>query len=77
MRSAIASDPDWRDVPRDRDKDARPWFPKGAKRRVPLRLHPDLLDWFKSRGRGWQMRTNAALRAYMQAHKRQADESGS
>jgi uncharacterized protein (DUF4415 family) len=76
LEAAIASDPDWRDVPRDWHKDARPWLPKGAKRQVTLRLDPDLLDWFKGRGRGWQTRINAALRAYMQAHEREAGEGG-
>ena len=75
MRSAIASDPDWRIVPRDWYKDARPRLPKGAKRQVTFRLDPDLLDWFKDQGRDWQTRINAALRAYMQGHERQADGS--
>jgi uncharacterized protein (DUF4415 family) len=76
LEAAIASDPDWRDVPRDWYKDAKPWLPKGAKRQVTLRLDPDLLDWFKGQGRGWQTRINAALRAYMQAHEREAGEGG-
>ena len=33
-------------------------------------LDPDLLAWFKRQGRGYQARINAALRAFVEAHKR-------
>jgi uncharacterized protein (DUF4415 family) len=41
-----------------------------AKQMVSLRLDRDVLDWFKSRGKGYQTRVNAVLRAYVDAHKR-------
>lgn len=65
------------------DPDARPWtdeelsravlvrmedFLPRAKRAVSLRLDADVLDWFKSQGRGWQTRMNAVLKAYKEAH---------
>ena len=34
---------------------------------VSLRLDADVLDWFRSRGAGYQTRINAVLRAYMDA----------
>lgn len=34
---------------------------------VCIRLDHDVLDWFKSRGKGYQTRINALLRAYMEA----------
>lgn len=34
---------------------------------VCIRLDQDVLDWFKSRGKGYQTRINALLRAYMEA----------
>jgi uncharacterized protein (DUF4415 family) len=34
-----------------------------------LRLDQDILNWFRKRGRGYQTRINALLRAYMEAHK--------
>jgi uncharacterized protein (DUF4415 family) len=40
--------------------------PKAA---VTIRLDRQVLDWFKSQGRGYQTRINALLRAYMEAHK--------
>ncbi|MEX1086757.1 MAG: BrnA antitoxin family protein [Steroidobacteraceae bacterium] len=66
-----------------RDGDAPEWTPqmfaramarKGLKP-VPkksllsLRVDSDVIDWFKSKGAGYQSRMNALLRAYMEAHK--------
>jgi len=36
---------------------------------VTIRLDRQVLDWFKTQGRGYQTRINALLRAYMEAHK--------
>ena len=36
-----------------------------AKKSVSLRLDPDVLDWFKGRGLGYQTRINAVLRMYV------------
>jgi uncharacterized protein (DUF4415 family) len=48
---------------------ARVVFPQG-KAPVTLRLDKDIIAWFKSQGRGYQTRINAALRAFVEAHKR-------
>ena len=37
------------------------------KAQVTLRIDSDVLEWFKSQGRGYQTRINALLRAYMNA----------
>ena len=37
----------------------------GAKRSVTMRVDEDVLNWFKSGGRGHLTRMNAVLRAYM------------
>jgi uncharacterized protein (DUF4415 family) len=42
--------------------------PPKQKTRLTLRLDSDILDWFKSHGRGYQTRINALLRAYKDAH---------
>lgn len=34
---------------------------------ISLRLDPDVLDWFKTQGPGYQTRMNIVLRAYMDA----------
>jgi uncharacterized protein (DUF4415 family) len=38
-----------------------------AKRAVSLRIDPDVLKWYKTKGPGYQTRINAVLRMYMQA----------
>jgi len=35
---------------------------------VSLRIDPDVIEWFKRRGKGYQTRINALLRAYVDAH---------
>lgn len=36
---------------------------------VTLRVDREVLDWFKSRGKGYQTRMNAVLKAYVAAHR--------
>ena len=38
---------------------------------VTLRIDGDVVEWFKSQGRGYQTQINALLRAYMEAHEAQ------
>ena len=38
-----------------------------AKQAISLRLDADVLNWFKSRGMGYQSRINAVLRAFKEA----------
>ena len=37
------------------------------KRDVHIRLDADVVDWFRAQGRGYQMRINAVLRAFVEA----------
>lgn len=39
------------------------------KAQVTLRIDRDVLEWFKSQGRGYQTHINALLKAYMEAHR--------
>ncbi len=68
---AIAEDPDaapnWTEEEWAR---ARVVFPQG-KAPVTLRLDKDIIAWFKQRGRGYQTRINAVLRAFVEAQKQQ------
>jgi uncharacterized protein (DUF4415 family) len=70
IRAGIAADPDA--AP---EMDAS-WFEKAVlvrpenKSPISLRLDPIVLAWFKARGKGYQTRMNAVLRAYMKAHAR-------
>lgn len=36
---------------------------------ITMRVDPDVLDWFKSYGSGYQTRMNAVLRMYMEGNK--------
>jgi uncharacterized protein (DUF4415 family) len=47
---------------------ARKGLPRhGRKSAISLRVDPEVLDWFKTQGPGYQTRMNAVLRAYMEA----------
>lgn len=39
------------------------------KAQVTLHIDHDVLEWFKSQGRGYQTQINALLKAYMEAHR--------
>jgi uncharacterized protein (DUF4415 family) len=38
------------------------------KAQVTLRIDSDVLEWYKSQGRGYQTQINSLLRAYKEAH---------
>jgi uncharacterized protein (DUF4415 family) len=65
----IASDPDWKDVPKDWYKNAEAVMPT-SKKLLSLRLDADVVDWFKQRGPGYQTRMNAVLRTFMRQKER-------
>jgi uncharacterized protein (DUF4415 family) len=44
----------------------------GPKEQITLRLDPDVLKFFRKRGRGYQTTINAVLRKYMEAQSRRA-----
>lgn len=52
-------------------------FFKGAELRLPakqpvtLRIDEDVLEWFKSQGKGYQTRINKLLRQYMESQSSQ------
>jgi len=51
------------------------WFNAVVKRvepkaQVTIRLDREVLDWFRSQGKGYQSRINAVLRAYKEAQGR-------
>ena len=47
----------------------------GKKKQITLRLDPDVLDFFKAGGRGYQSSINAALRRYMEAQQRRQKDA--
>jgi uncharacterized protein (DUF4415 family) len=57
----LGIDPDWMDH-------AKVVSPR-PKERVTVRLDPDILEWLKAQGKGYQTRINAILRAYVELQK--------
>ncbi len=41
----------------------------GRKAAISLRVDPEVLNWFKTQGPGYQTRINRVLRAYMEASR--------
>ena len=41
-----------------------------TKSTITIRLDSDILEWFKSQGKGYQTRINAILRMYMEAQNK-------
>lgn len=67
-------DIDFSDIPELGEKffkEARVVMPPG-KKQLTLRLDADVLEWMKAQGKGYQSRINAILRAYYEAHRRDA-----
>ena len=46
----------------------RNFQPLPRKKQLTLRIDGDVVDWYKSQGRGYQTRINSLLRAYMLEH---------
>ena len=64
-------DIDFSDVPELDDDffaEAKLW--PGKKKQITIRLDPDVVDFFKTKGRGYQSSINATLRRYMEAQQR-------
>ena len=69
IAQAVADDPDA--PPLDLDwTQARLSLPPG-KDVVTLRLDRDVLDWFRTQGKGYQTRINQVLRAFYEARRNQ------
>ncbi len=71
MKSIKDDDIDTSDIPELDErfwKEARLVMPQ-PKTSISLRIDPEVLDWFKSLGRGYQTRMNAVLRSYMEVHR--------
>lgn len=46
-------------------------MPEG-KSSITLRLDQEVIEWFKSQGKGYQTRMNAVLKAYVKAQRKRA-----
>ena len=64
-------DIDLSDIPELGDdffEDATLW--PGRKKQLTIRLDPDVVDFFKRKGRGYQSKINAVLRRYVDVQRR-------
>ena len=71
LKTMKDSDINLSDIPECDDDfftDAKLW--PGKKKQITLRLDPDVVEFFKAGGRGYQSSINAALRRYMEAQQR-------
>jgi uncharacterized protein (DUF4415 family) len=64
IEAAMAKDPDWSDLMDVDWSDAVLVLPP-RKKAISIRIDEDVLDFFKTRGAGYQRRMNAVLRSYM------------
>ena len=72
IRAGIAADPDTCELPDDAIKKLRPvGRPKAevTKQPVSIRLSSEVLEYFKSTGKGWQTRMDEVLKAYVNSHR--------
>lgn len=77
INAGIKADPDTPELTAEEIAGMKPWRPRGRpkaathKVHVNVRLDPEVVEFFRSAGQGWQTRLNAALLAYVkrrQAH---------
>ena len=68
---AARSDPDAQPTDAEYWKGAKIVMPE-PKAHITLRVDQDVLHWFKKRGKGYQTRMNAVLRAYIDSQKKKA-----
>jgi uncharacterized protein (DUF4415 family) len=74
ITAAAQSDPDARPLTDEEWQAAAPKARVGSplsamtKQAISIRLSPEVLDYFKSAGPGWQTRIDAVLREYVASH---------
>ena len=74
VERAAREDPDWK-YDLDIDWSKAVLVVPMQKKAVSIRLDEDVLDFFKSEGRGYQTRINQVLRTYMEHRKKEAEDA--
>ena len=64
LAEAIRNDPDDEELEPDWVERAMLVEPSPPKERITMWVDADVLEWFRSQGRGYQTRLNAVLRAF-------------
>ncbi|UJW73361.1 BrnA antitoxin family protein [Rhizobium sp. SL42] len=72
LQSRQDSNIDYSDIPELDDAffEAAKLKSPSDKTQITVRLDSDVLEWFRSQGKGYQTRMNAVLKAYMQSQRR-------
>ncbi len=70
IAAAIRDDPDTFEIEPTWFENALVLRPAVPKERITVRLDADMLDWFRTQGKGYQTRMNAVLRAYYESRKK-------
>ncbi len=73
IEAQMRDDPDWADLIDFDWSNAVAVYPV-SKHAISIRLDPDVLDFFKAGGKGYQTRINAVLRRYMEEARKKAGE---
>ncbi|MCX7084760.1 MAG: BrnA antitoxin family protein [Methylococcales bacterium] len=73
INAGIASDPDTYELTAAEFAELKPYKggrPKAevTKERITIRLSPDVLEAFKSTGKGWQTRIDGVLKEWLNEH---------
>ena len=74
IREAVESDPDTHFLDEDWFEAATFVDPSAEKERISIRLDEDILEFFRSQGRGYQSRINKVLREYMTVRQYKGEE---
>jgi uncharacterized protein (DUF4415 family) len=72
INAGIAADPDTYELTAEDIARMRPvGRPKAevTKKRITIRLSPDVLEKFRASGAGWQTRIDSALRDWLRTHR--------
>ena len=72
IRAGVANNPDASELPDDVLKQLRPvGRPKAAvtKQPVSIRLSPEVVEYFKATGKGWQTRMDTVLKEYVDSQR--------
>jgi uncharacterized protein (DUF4415 family) len=72
IKAAVRSDPDAIDTPPGFWADAE-LLVLPSKELISIRVDKDVLDWFRSLGRGYQTRMNMVLRSFMEHQQKKPE----
>ena len=66
-------DIDYSDIPETDDEfwENAEWY-IGGKKAISIRVDEEVIDFFKSKGKGYQTAMNKVLRQYMEAHSKRS-----